>query len=197
MQGRVLLDDAETLSNSDGSICYRRRIAPDGLSRKSPQLEPIARVLRCQRVEIASHLFSSFGNMAQTQTEAKMMLQVPLELPVCRLRVTICNLQREINGSVNYDNQRYAPDRSRQRDVCEMVALWSGNCVNAARNALQDTYKDGLLHANGSVPPYALDRSDTIWLGTELREVGVLKVYTPHLRGPQSTWIRWAGLRVL
>ena len=178
--GQVLLDDVLKRYQIPTAVSViEGEIAPDGLyPKQSPQLEPIAReIFALPWVEIASHTYSHpFNwNMAQTRTEAENDATDTAEDYHLPIKGYIFNLQREINGSVNYINQNLAPPNKRVK-----ILLWSGNCVSTPE-ALADTYKDGLLNMNGG--DTTITRSNNSW--TQIAGLGIPKgdhfqVFAPH-----------------
>ncbi|NOT18333.1 MAG: hypothetical protein HOP20_09755 [Sulfuriferula sp.] len=115
--------------------------APWGLyPKKSAEMEQIAReIYRLPHVEIASHSYSHpFKWQALKEGENEDGEGLSLSLPGYKF-----SLDKEINGSVGYINQRLAPAGK----VCT-VFLWTGDC-NPGADALAKTDAAGLLNMNG------------------------------------------------
>ncbi|HEY1110938.1 MAG TPA: endo alpha-1,4 polygalactosaminidase, partial [Opitutaceae bacterium] len=107
----------------------------------APTLEAIARdIFKLPQVEIASHSFSHpFFWIAGDRTEAFYDEQnLDLKIPYDKL-----DLQREIEGSVLYIDEKLAPPDRKTR-----VFLWSGNC-RPPPEALAIVRKLGLENLNG------------------------------------------------
>jgi uncharacterized protein (TIGR01370 family) len=116
-------------------------IAPDGLYGKmSGELEPIARkIFALPWVEIASHSFSHpfYWDKAEQKSDSA---TYHLEIPGYSF-----DLDREINGSVDYINRNLAPEGKRCR-----VFLWTGNCL-PSEGALAMAGSLGLASMNGGM----------------------------------------------
>ena len=128
-------DIAHTVSIVEGEV------GPEGLyPYLTPELEPIARdIFRLPNVEPASHTFSHPFFWQPTEEQLANALY-GASLPI---RDYQYDAVREIEGSVNYINQRLLPDDKRVR-----VFLWSGSADPDAE-AIALTYQHGLYNLNG------------------------------------------------
>lgn len=166
-------------------------ISPAGeFKNLSPQLETIARNLfALPNVEAASHSYSHPFNwakamqVADNQQDGEVNKSYGLPLPGYRF-----NLQREVQGSIDYINTRLLPPNKKVK-----LFLWSGNAV-APADAIAQTVRSGVLNMNGG--DTVITQSDTSW--TAIAAQGVRKgdeyqvfapnqnenVYTKNWTGP-------------
>ena len=113
--------------------------APWGLyPAKSAEMEQIAReIFRLSHVEIASHSYShpfDWQKLSREPDSKGYNMQLP---------GYIFNINREVAGSVNYINERLAPEGKK----C-VIFLWTGNC-NPGADGTAKTDSLGLLNMNG------------------------------------------------
>ena len=121
-------------------------ISPHGMfASLSMQLEAIARHLfALPNVEAASHSYSHPFNWAKSMQltdnhdDGEVNKSYGLPLPGYRF-----NLQREIQGSIDYINSRLLPPNKKVT-----LFLWSGNAV-APAEAIAQTVRSGVLNMNG------------------------------------------------
>lgn len=150
-------------------------VSPDGLHPKdSPQLEAIARrIFRLPHVEIASHSYSHpflwnrqvrHGIFRDSEQE-----YYQLDLPGYQF-----NLQREIDGSVDYIRRRLAPP-----DKPVGVFLWTGDTAPGA-DALARVDQAGLLNLNGGDTSITRSNPTLTAVGANgIVKDGHLQVYAP------------------
>ncbi len=105
----------------------------------SPELEPIARkIYALSHIEMASHSFSHPFNWGKVVDPGDEEGEYNLPIPDYQF-----DLQREVEGSINYIESRLAPPG-------KSVALffWTGNC-NPTDEALTETVMAGVGNING------------------------------------------------
>jgi polysaccharide biosynthesis protein PelA len=142
-------------------------------------LESIARrIFALPFVEGASHAYShpffwvDSVNGAQNKPAEKGMPEKVYSLP---LPGYTFNLQREIQGSIDYINTRLMPAGKRAS-----VFLWTGDCVPPAI-AIAQTYRDGLLNMNGG--DTVITESQKTWTAIAaqgVRKDGWYQVFAPN-----------------
>jgi polysaccharide biosynthesis protein PelA len=117
-------------------------ISPNGLyPDKSAHLEKIARsIFALSNVEGASHSFSHPFRWKSDQIESGSEVEAMHGLKV---KDYDFNLEAEINGSLNYINEKLMPPGKKAR-----MFLWTGNCV-PGEDAVSLSYKAGVLNING------------------------------------------------
>lgn len=150
-------------------------LSPQGLYPKlSPQLEPVARdIFRAANVEIASHSYSHPFNwrkagMAGEDGEGEGGYN--LAIPGYRF-----DLQREIEGSIRYIENRLAPPGKKVR-----MFLWTGDCI-PGREALEWTQKLGVLNMNGGdTTTTRSHRTMTEVEGLGVARQGLFQVFAPN-----------------
>jgi hypothetical protein len=141
-------------------------VSPQGLfASRSSELENTARALfRLPHVEIASHTYShpffwqslSRGRAARKEALYGLNLQI---------RGYNFSVEREIQGSIDYINQRLAPPGKRVR-----VLLWSGDC-NPDGETVAAAYKAGVYNMNAG--DTTITRSQPSW--TRIAPLGMEK----------------------
>jgi hypothetical protein len=146
-------------------------IAPWGLyPQKSVEMEEIAReIFRLPYVEIASHSYSHPFDWQDlsANVEAKGM-----NMPIPGY---VFNLNREIEGSVHYINERLAPPGKK----CTIL-LWTGDC-NPGSDAVIKADEFGVLNMNGGDTVITNSRpslADVAPLG--LARNGHYQIYAPN-----------------
>ncbi len=137
---QILLEKIFTVYPTPHTISIvEGEIGPDGLyPEQSEALQSIAKeIFRLENVEIASHSFShpyKWGaSTAQRQTGN-------YNLPI---KGYFFNLDREIEGSVQYINKQLAPEGKKTK-----VLLWTGDCLPTPQ-AISMASKNKLLNMNG------------------------------------------------
>ena len=143
----------------------------------APQLEPIARRLfALPNVEGASHSFSHPYNWAKSmqvadnQEEGDVNKSYGLPLPGYRF-----DLQREVQGSIDYINTRLMPPNKKVK-----LFLWSGNAVAPAK-AIAQTIQSGVLNMNGG--DMLITDSNNSWTAIAsqgVRKDDVYQVFSPN-----------------
>jgi hypothetical protein len=166
--GQVLLDDVLKRYPIPTAVSIiEGEIGPAGMYPElSPQLEPIAKkIFALPWVEIASHTYSHPFNWKKAQDESEDEASDSGESYHLPIKGYKFDLNREIEGSVNYINQRLAPPNKKVK-----ILLWSGNCVSTP-DALAETYKAGVLNMNGG--DTVITRARNSW--TNIAGLGVPK----------------------
>ena len=143
----------------------------------APQLEPIARHLfALPNVEAASHSYSHPFNWAKSmqvadnQEDGEVNKSYGLPLPGYRF-----NLEREVQGSIDYINTRLLPPNKKVT-----LFLWSGNAVAPAQ-AIMQTVRSGVLNMNGG--DTTITQSNNSWTGMAaqgVRKDDVYQVFAPN-----------------
>jgi hypothetical protein len=155
-------------------------IAPNGLYTKlSKRLEKIARKIFARPyVDIASHSFSHpffWGNLAGRThiPKSKADYGYHLEIP----GYDKIDLKREIDGSINYINQKLAPKNKQVK-----IMLWSGDAAPGPK-ALQRAANMNVLNVNGGNTLVLKDNPtlSSIWpIGRKEGEL-LYQIYAPIL----------------
>jgi len=161
-------------------------LAPDGLyPEKSKQLEEIARgILALPLVEGASHSFSHPFRWQPDQGDTGVEAESWHALKVPNYSF---NLDAEINGSLNYINERLMPPGKKAR-----IFQWTGNCL-PGEDALRLTYEANLLNINGG-STLITDSNRTL---TEVAPLGIsrgkwFQVFAPNQNENVYTNL-WSG----
>jgi polysaccharide biosynthesis protein PelA len=165
-------------------------VSPKGLyPGASAEAERIARALfRMNSVEVASHTYSHPFFWQSIEGGPAPRLENTLYGYFMNIPDYQASLEREIEGSVRYINQRLAP-----ADKPVSVFLWTGDARPGA-NALKRVREAGLVNVNGGNTkplPYASELAET-WpdarpVGDELQVYAPVmneNVYTNHWTGP-------------
>lgn len=170
--GEVMLNEVlkryqipTTLSAIEGEI------SPDGLyPDKSAALEKLyQQSFALPWVEIASHSYSHPFSWAKAENADN---SEGYHLP---LKGYQYSAEREIQGSIDYINNRLAP-----KDKKVKTLLWTGNCV-ATPNALAETVKANVLNMNGG--DTTITRSQNSWTriaGLGIPKGGNFQVFAPN-----------------
>lgn len=146
-------------------------ISPQGLyPQYSTQLEAVARdIFRTPNVEIASHSYThpfNWRKVAAANDEGDYHLNVP---------GYTFNLQREIEGSVRYIEDRLAPAGKKVT-----LFLWTGDCV-PGRDALEWTQRLGIMNMNGGdTIATRSNPSMTVVEGLGMERNGLFQVFAPN-----------------
>lgn len=154
-----------TLSVIEGEV------SPDGLyPDKSAALEKLyQQSFALPWVEIASHSYSHPFSWAKAENAEN---SEGYHLP---LKGYQYSTEREIQGSIDYINNRLAP-----KDKKVKTLLWTGNCV-ATPTALAETVKAGVLNMNGG--DTTITRSQNSWTriaGLGIPKGGNFQVFAPN-----------------
>lgn len=150
-------------------------VSPNGLYPKdSPALEKIAREIFASRnVRIASHSFShpfNWKKAEESSEEDKDGEGASLKVPGYKFDV-----QREVEGSINYINTRLAPPGKK----VEMF-LWTGDC-EPGRDALEWTERLQVQNMNGGDTVATLSRKTLTQVeGLGLDKNGLFQVFAPN-----------------
>lgn len=148
-------------------------ISPKGLyPQLSPQLENIAkRIFKMPNVEIASHSYSHpfYWEVSNQKSSVSKEVNLNLNLPGYTM-----NLDREINGSVDYIRKNLAPP-NKPVDVF----LWSGDTA-PSEEALAIIDAAGLLNLNGGDTSITRSNPSLTAVGSwGIRKGGHLQIYAP------------------
>lgn len=164
-------------------------VSPEGLyPRASIEAERIARaIFGINSVEVASHTYSHPFFWQSIEGGPAPRLENTLYGYFMNIPDYQASLEREIEGSVGYINQRLAP-----ANKPVSVFLWTGDARPGA-NALKRVREAGLVNVNGGNTkplPYASELADT-W--PDARPVGdELQVYAPVMNENVYT-NNWTG----
>jgi hypothetical protein len=143
-------------------------------AKDSPALEKIARNIFTQpNVEIASHTYShpfSWSVVAGARSQSSLYKAYNLAIPNYKP-----TMQREVQGSIDYVNNRLAP-----KDKKVAIIHWSGDC-NPGQKALLLAEKAGVVSVNGgdTLPTHShptLTKVGPVGLNKD----GVFQVYAPN-----------------
>jgi hypothetical protein len=143
-------------------------------AKDSPALEKIARNIFAQpNVEIASHTYShpfSWSVVAGARSQSNLYQSYNLAIPNYKP-----TMQREVQGSIDYVNNRLAP-----KDKKVAIIHWSGDC-NPGQEALLLAEKAGIVSVNGgdTLPTHShptLTKVGPVGLNKD----GVFQVYAPN-----------------
>lgn len=149
-------------------------VAPDGLYPKdSPKLEAIARqIFASPNVEIGSHSYSHPFNWRKAEDQPADTDGEGFSLNVPGYHF---DLQKEVEGSINYINSRLAPPGKRVQ-----VFLWTGDC-EPGRDALEWTGRLHVQNMNGG-DTIATRTSPTMTEveGLGLDKSGLFQVFAPN-----------------
>ncbi len=148
-------------------------LSPQGLHPKlSKKMETVAReIFHAQNVEIASHSYSHPFNWRKAGTEsAEDEGSYNLAIPGYQF-----SLQREIEGSIRYIENRLAPPGKKVR-----LFLWTGDCI-PGRDALEWTQKLGVLNMNGGDTTITRSRNTLAQVeGLGVERNGLFQVFAPN-----------------
>ena len=165
-------------------------VSPAGVfGNLAPQLEPIARHLfALPNVEAASHSYSHPFNWAKSmqvadnQDDGEVNKSYGLPLPGYRF-----NLEREVQGSIDYINTRLLPPNKKVT-----LFLWSGNAVAPAQ-AITQTVRSGVLNMNGG--DTTITQSNNSWTGIAaqgVRKDDAYQVFAPN-QNENAYTKNWTG----
>lgn len=142
--------------------------------KESAQLEQIAKTMFAQpNVEIASHTYShpfSWGVVSGARNTSNLYQEYNLPIPNYH-----ASMQREVEGSIDYINQRLAP-----KDKKVAIFNWSGDC-NPGKDALALVKKAKIVSVNGGDTMISNTRHSLTRVGpVGLNKDGNFQVYAPN-----------------
>lgn len=149
--------------------------SPTGLyPKESPQLEQIAKAMFAQpNVEIASHTYShpfSWGVVSGARNTSNLYQEYNLPIPNYH-----ATMQREVQGAIDYINQRLAP-----KDKKVVILNWSGDC-NPGKDALDLVKKAHIVSVNGGDTMISDSKQSLTRVGpVGLNKDGDFQVYAPN-----------------
>lgn len=158
-------------------------ISPKGVYPElSAQTEPLARKMyQLPYIEPASHSFShpfSWADAVKGKPPGAGNDENGEAAPTLDVPNYKFNLQREIQGSMDYINNTLLQNGKNGKKA--MIFFWTGNCVPPPE-AIADTYKDGFLNMNGGDTLITNTRNTWTAMGAQgLRKDGWYQVFAPN-----------------
>ena len=177
--GQVLLDVLKRYPIPTTMSVIEGEIGPQGLyPEQSAQLESIAKqIFALPWVELATHTYSHPFNWDKAENAANARNEATDTAESYHLPIKgyTFNLDREIQGSIDYINQRLAPPNKHVK-----VLLWTGNTVSTPE-ALQKADQSQVLNMNGGNT--LITHSQNSWTlisGLGVPKAGHYQVFAPH-----------------